>query len=222
MKLKIKFIGLLFICLLSATESNAQEPMLGEVRIFAGNFAPRGWAFCDGQLLAISQNSALFSLLGTMYGGDGRTTFGLPDLRGRVAMSAGRHPGSGFDYRVGQKGGQEYHTLTIPEMPSHNHLTTNNTSTDQHVLLSTATAVNETPAAGDVPAVANIPASLGVTNVKSFGPPTAGNVVNGQTLSGNAGLQILNNGGSQAHNVRQPYVVVRYIIALQGYFPSRS
>lgn len=98
----------------------AVEPLLGEVIMFAGTFAPRGWAFCDGQLLPISQNQALFSILGTTYGGDGRTTFALPDLRGRVPL----HPGSGpglSTYRLGQKGGLEKTTLTTEQVPSHGH-----------------------------------------------------------------------------------------------------
>lgn len=98
----------------------AIEPLLGEVIMFAGTFAPRGWAFCEGQLLPISQNTALFAILGTTYGGDGRTTFALPDLRGRVPL----HPGSGpglSTYRLGQKGGLETTTLTTEQMPSHGH-----------------------------------------------------------------------------------------------------
>ncbi|NVK82815.1 MAG: phage tail protein [Cytophagia bacterium] len=98
----------------------AVEPLLGEVIMFAGTFAPRGWAFCNGQLLPISQNQALFSILGTTYGGDGRTTFALPDLRGRVPL----HPGSGpglSTYRLGQKGGLETITLTTEQVPSHGH-----------------------------------------------------------------------------------------------------
>ncbi|WP_272149913.1 phage tail protein [Tenacibaculum aiptasiae] len=220
MKLKLKFVGLLFICLLSASESKAQEPILGEVRIFAGNFAPRGWAFCDGQLLPIASNSALFSLLGTMYGGDGRTTFGLPDLRGRVAMSAGRHPGSNYDYRQGQKGGAEQRSLNILQLPQHSHTVSNGTGIGSHVLLSTDNAVRATPIPGDVPAVANYPDGLATAQVKSFGPPT--NLVNGQAVGGASSVIINNNGASQPVDSRQPYTVVRYIIALQGIFPSRN
>ena len=197
------------------------DPFLGQIVLFAGNFAPRGWALCEGQLLPISQYSALFSILGTIYGGDGRTTFALPDLRGRAAISSGRGPGLS-DRRLGSRSGQEVHTLTISEMPSHNHLTSNNGATDQHVQLSTTKAVNETPQTGDVPAAAEFGAGLGATPVKAFGPPTAGNIVNGQTLSGNAGLNILNNGGNQAHNNMQPFLTTNYIIALQGVFPSRN
>ena len=220
MKLKIKFLGLLFICLLSTITSNAQEPMLGEVRIFAGNFAPRGWAFCDGQLLPISTNSALFSLLGTMYGGDGRTTFGVPDLRGRVAMSAGRHPGSNHNYRQGQMGGAEDRVLSLAQLPSHNHSVSNGSAIGSHVLLSKNNAVRETPITGDVPASANFTQGISNQSVKSFGPPA--NLVNGQAIGGASSVIINNNGGSQSVDSRQPYVVVRYIIALQGIFPSRS
>ena len=100
------------------------DPFLGQIVLFGGNFAPRGWALCEGQLLPISQYSALFSILGTIYGGDGRTTFALPDLRGRAAISSGRGPGLS-DRRLGSRSGQEVHTLTTLEMPSHNHLTQN-------------------------------------------------------------------------------------------------
>lgn len=102
--------------LLSFSSVSAQEAYLAEVKMFAGNFAPRGWALCDGQILAISSNSALFSLLGTTFGGDGRTTFALPDLRGRVPMHAGNGPGLST-YRIGQKGGAEKVTLTANQIP---------------------------------------------------------------------------------------------------------
>ena len=198
------------------------NPTIGEIAMFAGNFAPRGWAFCSGQLLPINSNQALFSIIGTTYGGDGRTTLALPDLRGRVAIHSGDGSrGPGLSSRpLGQRSGQETHTLSIQEMPSHNHLTQNTPSTDQHILLSTDAAVNEQPQAGDVPAAAQFGAGLGGTKVKNYGPPT--NTVNGQTISGNAGLTILNNGGQQPHNNMQPYLAINYIIALTGTFPSRS
>ncbi|MDE2463523.1 MAG: tail fiber protein, partial [Alphaproteobacteria bacterium] len=96
------------------------EPFLGEIRIFAGNYAPEGWHFCDGSLLSVSNNDALFALLGTTYGGDGASTFGLPDLRGRVALSMGQGPGL-QNYTAGQKAGSEMVTLTIPNIPAHSH-----------------------------------------------------------------------------------------------------
>eukprot|EP01060_Flectonema_neradi_P035489 TRINITY_DN6545_c1_g1_i1.p1 TRINITY_DN6545_c1_g1~~TRINITY_DN6545_c1_g1_i1.p1 ORF type:complete len:137 (+),score=29.09 TRINITY_DN6545_c1_g1_i1:32-412(+) len=123
------FLGLNYIIAImgvypSRSDREAQtlsvEGMLGEVRLFAGNFAPRSWAFCDGQLLPIAQNTALFSILGTTYGGDGVTTFALPDLRGRVPL--GPRNGPGLSYRqLGQKGGEENHQLSVSEMPNHSH-----------------------------------------------------------------------------------------------------
>ena len=97
------------------------EPFVGEIRMFAGNFAPDDWAFCDGQLLAVSGNDALFSLFGTIYGGDGRTTFGLPDLRGRIPIHEGQAPGQPTNHRLGSKSGQETETVTQNQLPTHTH-----------------------------------------------------------------------------------------------------
>jgi len=192
---------------------------LGEIILFAGNFAPRSTAYCNGQLLAIAQNQALFSLLGTTYGGDGRTTFALPDLRGRVPVHPGTGPGLSTR-KLGQRSGQETHILTAQEMPSHTHIPVNQASTDQHVLLSATAAVNEVPAPGDVPAAANYGSGLSGQKVKAFGPPT--NTVNGQTLSGSTGLTISDTGNSLAHNNMQPWLGVSYIICTDGLYPSRS
>jgi len=217
--MKLKILGLLFICLLSTTTSNAQEPMLGEVKIFAGNFPPRGYAFCEGQLLSISQNSALFSLLGTMYGGDGRTTFGLPDLRGRVAISAGRYPGSLYNHRQGSKGGQEVHALTITEMPSHSHFidpTTVKVASTVSIPVNTGLADTNNPEEADLAesTAGNMYSTSGNTDA-TLKPFSAPGVLTG--LSGT-----LNTGGNRQFNIIQPYVTIRYIIALQGIFPSRS
>ncbi|MBB4119761.1 microcystin-dependent protein [Mesonia hippocampi] len=187
------------------------DPTIGEITMFGGNFASRGWAFCDGQLLPIAQNTALFSILGTTYGGDGRTTFALPDLRGRAPIGPRNDPGLS-DYRLGQKGGVETVTLNITQMPSHNHTTQNNITADD--------AVNETPAPGDVPAIGNFADGVTTQKVKNFGPAT--NTVNGQTISANAGLNILNTGENLPHTNVQPYLAVNYIIALVGIFPSRN
>ena len=181
------------------------NPFLAEVVIFAGNFAPRGWAFCDGQLLPIAQNQALFSLLGTMYGGDGRTTFGLPDLRGRAPISPGHGPGLS-DYRQGQKSGSETNTLNLLNLPSHNHTA----SIDVKLSL------------GVGPGTENLGngrflATAAGTDIYNDG--AAGLTAKGGTAST---VTVNNNGGSQAVNNIQPYLAINYIIALQGVFPSRS
>lgn len=180
------------------------EPFIGQIVLFGGNFAPRGWALCEGQLLSIAQNTALFAILGTIYGGDGRTTFALPDLRGRTPIGYGTGPGL-TPRPLGSRAGQEYHTLTVSEMPNHFHLNTSKLSTDP--------ASHETPIAGDVPAAAQFGAGLGATQVKSFGPAT--NTVDTNTPTTNAG-------GSQPHYNMQPYLTCNYIIALVGVFPSRN
>ncbi|OEK09718.1 phage tail protein [Flavivirga aquatica] len=163
--------------------------------MFGGNFAPRGWAFCDGQLLPISQYSALFSLLGTTYGGDGRTTFALPDLRGRVAIHPGNGPGLS-SYRQGQKGGAETNTLTVNQMPSHRH------------------SVNAVMEDGNesVP-TNNVPAGTKVLD-KEYSSDTPNTTMKSSIIG--------NTGGGQPINNIQPYGTVNYIIALQGIFPSRS
>lgn len=171
------------------------EEMIGVIKMFAGNFAPRGWAFCDGQLLPINQNSALFSILGTTYGGDGRTTFALPDLRGRVSM----HPGSGpglSSRKLGAKGGTETNTLNVNQMPSHGH----------SVPMNAPIARGET--SGDIDSNASddgfVKASLAQTHSQTF------------TLNADQ------TGGSDPVDNIQPFQCVNYIICLQGIYPSRS
>lgn len=178
--------------------SQSSDPFIGEISMFAGNFAPRGWAFCDGQLLPISDNSALFSLLGTTYGGDGRTTFALPDLRGRVAIHAGNGPGL-TDRRQGSKGGVETVTLNITELPHHNH-TLN---------------VVDAPAKESSP-VGNLPAIPAVDAPMLYG------TMKGAEAAEFHEMTIGHTGGSQAHENMPPYGTVRYIIALQGVYPSRN
>ena len=171
------------------------EPFVGEIRMFAGNFAPVGWAFCDGQLLAVSQNDALFSLLGTIYGGDGRTTFGLPDLRGRVPIHAGSGPGL-TPRNLGSKGGAENVTLTTSQLPSHNHT----------VPASGAGANSGTP-------TGRVSANTAPTNVYSTSLAT------NQTMNNAAVSQ---TGGSQSHTNLMPTLCVNFIIALFGIYPSRQ
>ena len=174
------------------------EQFIGQIMMFGGNFAPRNWAFCDGQLLAISQNQALFSILGTTYGGDGRTTFGLPDLRGRVPVHAGSGPGLP-SVRLGQKGGEATVTLNANQMPAHAHS-------------ATIEAVSPLPrgvVAGPDPANA-YNAQGGVYAMGKNATMAADSVSVGQT------------GGNQPHDNMQPFQVVSYIIALDGLYPSRS
>jgi len=189
-------ILVLLLCFSFSNNTEAQsDPFIGQISMFAGNFAPRGWAFCDGQLLPISQNTALFSLLGTTYGGDGRTTFGLPDLRGRVPMHAGSGPGLS-NRPQGQKLGVETNTITTNQMPSHSH------------------AVNAVSEDGNqsVPS-GNLPAGTKVLD-KEYS-----NAASNTTMDvGMIGSQ----GGGQAVNNMQPFITVRFIIALQGIFPSRN
>jgi microcystin-dependent protein len=163
------------------------EPFLGEIRLVSFSFAPKGWAQCNGQLLAINQNQSLFSLLGTAFGGDGVTNFALPDYRGRVAV----HQGT---FEVGQRFGEAAHTLSTAEMPSHTH---GITGVD-------ATATDDDP-------TGNYLASQRRND--SFAPVADG------TLAGSA---IALTGGSQPHNNLQPYLVLNYVIAIQGLFPSRN
>ncbi len=169
------------------------EPFVGEIRMFAGNFAPQGWAFCDGQLLAVSQNDALFSLLGTIYGGDGRTTFGLPDLRGRIPIHAGDGPGLA-PRRLGAKGGAEKVTLTVNQIPSHTHT---------------------------LRASTNIPSDRSPTG-QTTGQATTDLYINDTPIVDMATNSISQIGGSQSHTNLMPYICVHFIIALFGIYPSRQ
>jgi len=170
------------------------EPFVGEIRIFAGNFAPRSWALCDGQLLAISQNQALFSLLGTTYGGDGRTTFGLPDLRGRVPIHEGTGPGLS-QRNLGARSGQEKVTVTVNQLASHN-----------HPLKASTDAGGQSSPAG------NVTGESPSLDIYAEENPTV-------ALSPDA---IASVGGSQSHNNIQPFQCVNFIIALFGIYPSRN
>ncbi len=170
------------------------EPFAGEIRMFAGTFAPRGWAYCDGQLLAVSQNDALFSLLGTIYGGDGRTTFGLPDLRGRIPLHQGTGPGLSAR-RLGSKGGGEKETLTTNQLASHTHDWNANT------------------------AAGNTAAPAGKVTAQTSAPNIYRNEIQQTDL---ASTTIANTGGSQPHNNMMPTLCINFIIALFGIYPSRQ
>ncbi|MEM9822608.1 MAG: tail fiber protein [Bacteroidota bacterium] len=185
------------------------EPFIGQITMFGGNFAPRGWALCDGQLLAISSHSALFSLLGTTYGGDGRTTFALPDLRGRAGMHAGHGPGLS-NRTLGAKTGTETNTLNQNQLPPHSHTAV----VGGNISIGVSSSIgDEGNPDGNV--LAESPANVYSGNGASPGQALDG-VSNGVTVN------VLNNGGSQPINNMQPVQVVNYIIALQGIFPSRS
>lgn len=191
-----KIVLLCMLCSLSLGSvlvAHADTPFVGEVRWFAGNFAPRDWAFCDGQLLPIASNTALFSLLGTTYGGDGRTTFGLPDMRGQAMVHAGRGPGL-TDRRQGQRSGTENVVLNTNQLPAHTHTLRADSSGGDSVLpddrvLSSAGRLRVYADAAD----SDMDASA-----------------------------IADAGSSQAHNNMQPYVTVSCIIALTGVYPSRN
>ena len=170
------------------------EPFVGEIRMFAGNFAPRGWAFCDGQLLAVSANDALFSLLGTIYGGDGRTTFGLPELRGRIPIHAGSGPGLS-PRRLGARTGTEEDTVTVDQLPSHTHAWR----------AFNGNATNNTP---DGTALAQ--SSVDAYRVGLSNP----------LLQMDASM-VSNTGGSRSHANLMPYLCIHFIIALFGIFPPR-
>jgi len=165
-------------------------PFLGEIKIMSFGFAPRNWAMCNGQFLPINQNQALFSLLGTMYGGNGQTTFALPDLRGQTPIHQGQQN------TIGTKGGEQSHTLTMQEMPTHVHF---------------ANASDVASTAGN-PSNARLVSQAQGANV--YGPPS-----NLQTMAPNT---LGNTGGSQAHQNMQPFLTLTFCIALIGIFPSRN
>ncbi len=170
------------------------SPYVGEIRMFAGNFPPVGWAFCQGQLIPIAEYTDLFNLIGTTYGGDGLSTFGLPNLASRIPMHKGTGP-SGQTYVIGQMAGQEQVTLTTNQIPSHSHAALANTS-------GSSTSPNGTVWAGSA-------------DLKQFSPPAQ---INGQMNSG----AIQGSGGSQPHDNMIPFLCVNFIISLYGIYPTSS
>jgi microcystin-dependent protein len=175
------------------------QPFLGQIQMFGFNFAPRFWALCDGQILSISANTALFSLLGTTYGGNGVSTFALPNLQSRVPMHVGTDPNSGVNYVLGEQAGAESVQLPLTEMPSHN-----------HSFSGTSSAANDKrPMTG---------AAFAQTNPGGFfyGPQTSGVIaINPNTVAPYSG-------GEQAHTNLQPYLTLNFCIAMNGIFPSRN
>ena len=165
------------------------QPYVGEIRMFAGNFAPAGWMFCEGQLLPISEYETLFNLIGTTYGGDGQSTFALPDLRGRLPM----HFGNGFI--LAETGGAEEVTLSVQQIPAHN-----------HAFRGTTNAGNQPTPVGFIPAANNVVSIYSASAITGPMDPQAA----------------LPDGGSQPHNNFQPYLCVDFIISLFGIFPSQT
>jgi len=163
-------------------------PFVGEIRMFAGNFAPAGWNFCDGSLIAISENDTLYNLIGTTYGGDGQSTFAVPDLRGRLPL----HQGNGF--ALGQNGGVEEVTLTVPQLAAHS-----------HPLLATSGSASTTNPSG---------ALLGKPSKNMYRPGPGANPMNSQSSGA--------TGGSQPHSNFQPYLCINFIISLYGIYPQQS
>jgi len=189
------------------------EPFLSMIMLWPCNFAPVGWAFCAGQLLPIAQNSALFSLLGTTYGGNGTSTFALPDLRGRVPVGAGQGPGLS-NYTLGEVSGTENVTLLINQMPAHAHTV----SLTLSISASNAQATNNTPGANNSLAAAyDLGNANSIAAYNTSAPNTPLNI-GGNSLNGNTGIA----GGSQPHSNMQPFLSINYCIALQGIYPSRS
>lgn len=169
------------------------QPYIGEIRMFGGSFEPAGWAFCKGQMLAISENDALFNLIGTTYGGDGQETFALPSLQSRVPVHQGQGPGITQNYQMGEAVGVETVTLTTQQIPGHNHLFSASTGGG-----SSGTPIN------------NIPATPPVAKLYRFGTP-------GDAFPNTL---VQPTGGSQPHENLMPYIAINYIISLYGIYPS--
>jgi microcystin-dependent protein len=173
------------------------DPFIGEIRMFGGNFPPNGWVFCDGQLMPISENDALFTLIGTTYGGDGQETFGIPNLQSRVPVHSGT--GAGVTYQLGETGGVESVTLTTNQIPTHNHpmiaTATNQQLTPQNGTFATATSVQAGVSAYQNNATANVPLLPGAISIV---------------------------GGSQPHDNIQPSLAISYIMSLFGIFPQQN
>jgi microcystin-dependent protein len=180
------------------------QPFLAQIALFPYNFAPRGWALCQGQLMSISQNTALFSLLGTYYGGDGKSTFALPDLQGRVPICSGQGPGLS-DYTIGEQVGVERVTLLSSENASHNH--SFNATTDAGTVVTAANNQLANAISGS-----RTSANLGLIYSATSNAPNTSLAPNALTMTG----------GNQPHNNIQPYQCLSYCIALQGIYPSRN
>lgn len=195
------------------------EPYLASLLLFGGNFAIRGYAFCMGQIISIAQNTALFSLLGTTYGGNGQTSFALPDLRGRTPIGTGNAPGLG-NYNLGQVGGNISTTLTISNMPAHTH-TADISTLAVAPSASTATGTTNTPGPSLVPAVPpNSGSGPSAQQVKVYGVKDATTTLFPTPVSGS--VVIGPAGGNQPFSIENPYLAMSWLIAMEGVYPSRN
>lgn len=188
---------------------------IGEIRLWGPTWAPRSWALCNGQIMQINQNNALFSIIGTIYGGDGRVTFALPDIRGRVAIHPGAGPGLP-SYRLGQKLGQEYVTLSANQIPNHVHTANATDSVSLELLVNSGDGDSDDPSGKYLAQDANQGTALYNATANTTMSPSSivGSVSTSAILS--------NNGGNNGHLNLQPFEVVNYIICLQGIYPSRN
>ncbi|RYD95929.1 MAG: phage tail protein [Sphingobacteriales bacterium] len=191
------------------------ESFMGFIAAFAFNFPPRGWASCSGQLMSIAQNNALFALLGTSYGGNGQTTFGLPDLRGRTLVGTGQGPGLS-SYVTGQLGGGENTTLNINNMPSHNHTAVVNSV----IIADNSVANTSSPSGNRLATSPKTGSGPNATTLNTYTTATSNPVSLGSAA--NPTVTIGNNGNNQAFSNMQPYLAINYSIATEGIFPSRN
>lgn len=198
----MKKLYLLMLVMFLGFGIKAQDNFIAEIRIFAGNFPPKGWAFCDGQIMPISQNTALFSLLGTTYGGDGKTTFALPNLNGCTPIGFGNGPGL-TPRSEGEQGGVDVVTLQTTEMPAHSHIVNGGSL---NVPGYQGTGNSDTP----------------VNSYSANCPKAYNSTADTKMNTTGSTAEIGVSGGNQPHNNLQPYLVLRYIIALQGIYPPRS
>jgi microcystin-dependent protein len=191
------------------------EGTIGEIRMFAGNFAPRSWAFCNGQLLSIAQNTALFSILGVTYGGNGQTTFALPNFNGRTAVGTGTVQGQPT-VDLGQTAGNNSVTLTVANLPAHNHPATATVTGTVNPKAFADTATGDDPS-NSFPAI-----SSGSEKIYTSSTQTPDATMGASPIAATAQVTVGNTGGSQPVNVANPYLGMNYIICLEGIFPSRN
>ncbi|SBS30748.1 Phage Tail Collar Domain protein [Marinomonas spartinae] len=192
-----------------------EEPFIGEVDIYGFNFVPDNWTACNGALLAVVDFQALFALIGTYYGGDGRSTFGVPDLRGRMAISQGEHPGSRYDWKMGKFYGEEVHTMSSAELPKHSHLAAF-TPSGMELQVSTDIATSDVASDGDFLAQADI--AMYRANAGSGTVPLGGVYGGG----GAASVAVDTAGAGKQFGIMQPMQALNYCMAMEGLFPSRS